>query len=136
MALTSAQIVAVRYYMGYAVAGNATYFAYRELAYSDVSYMSIGLDNTDGAGGRLQNLSSDEEDKITTFFLPNLAAAETDIQTARTNLDTAQAAVWTRNPKEMAERKAAFRDLRESLCVFLGFPLGPALSRGSMLVRT
>lgn len=135
MALTSAQIVAIRYYMGYSVTGDAAYAPYRELAYSDVSYMGIALDDPTGQGGRLQNLSVDEEAKITGFFLPNLAAREQEIQCAAGNLGTDIAAVWTRNKNEIGDRTALFTRLRLDLCLFLGFPPGQKLTAGNRVGR-
>jgi hypothetical protein len=134
MALTSQQKMLIRNYMGYSVSGDSTYYPLRELAYSDVSYMGIALDTADGQG-RLNHLSSDEESRITGYFLPNLTARETEIQGASSLLGTAAAAVWTRNVNEIAERKSLFADLRRELCVFLGFPPGPSLGGGNRLSR-
>ena len=64
MALTADQAALVRYYMGYSVAGDAQYFVFRELAYTNRSWASISLDDPAG-GGRLAHLSVVEEARIT-----------------------------------------------------------------------
>lgn len=130
MSLTAQQLVDARYYCGYSVTGNAALSQFRELAYSDVSYLGISLDL------RLANLSTEEEFRMTTYFLPNLALREAEIQTASTNLDTAIAAVWTRNRDEVGDRMGLFKSLRMSLCHFLGFPPGSGLVAGNKLVRS
>ena len=134
MALTADQAALVRYYMGYSVAGDAQYFVFRELAYTNRSWASISLDDPAG-GGRLAHLSVVEEARITGFFLPNLQAREAEIQTAVSNLDTDKASVWTRNRTEVSDRRAVFTDLRIELCRFLGFPPGPGLSAVSRVTR-
>lgn len=135
MALTAQQRVDIRYYMGYSVTGDALYAPYRELVYSDVSYMGIALDDPTGTGGRLQNLSAEEETRIVDYFLTNLALREQEIQDAAANLDTDKAAVWTRNRSEVSDRQMLFLQLRLDLCYFLGFAAGPGLRGGNRLVR-
>jgi len=75
---------------------------------------------------RLANLS-DDEIKIVRNYLAQLGALEAAIVGAADNLDTDKAAVWTRNPGEVADREALFTAWRARLCGFLGVPLGPAL---------
>jgi hypothetical protein len=129
MALTSAQLVAVREYMGYSASGNSTVAGYRELVYSSMSYMGLSIET------RLANLSSDEEARVTGYYLANLTLREAEIQNAACNLDTAVAAVWTRNKNEIADRKDLFSSLRLDLCTFLGFEPGPNLRNQNRLVR-
>jgi hypothetical protein len=129
MLLTAAQLVDVRRYMGYSVSGNAAAHPYRELAYSNVSYMGLSLDY------RLANLSGAEEMVILNTYLPNLMAREQEIQGAAGNLDTDQAAVWKRNSNEVSDRIRLFTWLRRELCTFLGFPPGPQLETGNRVVR-
>jgi hypothetical protein len=129
MALTSAQIVDVRRYMGYSVSGNTTSQPYREPAYSDVTLASLSIDY------RLANLTSDEENVLTTTYLPNLNSREQEIQGAASNLDTDQAAVWKRNSQEVSDRINLFNWLRRDLCVFLGFPPGPQLATPNRVIR-
>lgn len=136
MALTAQQIVDIRYYMGYSVKGNAAYAPFAELVYSDVSYMGISLDGDDlGVGGRLANLSAEEEGRMTSYFLPNLALRETEIQAASVLLMVDRAGPFRRNAQEVAEREHLFRSLRLALCRFLGFPPGTGLRVGGV-VRT
>lgn len=130
MALTDAQKAAVRWFMGYSVQGDATYSEGAEGAYSNVAGMSLRLDT------RLDTLTAAEESKITGFFLPHLASREEEIQGSAEGLDTAQAAVWTRNPMEVTERRNLFRRLRLDLCGFLGFPAGSALDMGNRIIRS
>lgn len=129
MALTDAQKAAVRWFMGYSVQGDSTYAPGAERAYSNVSEMSLRLDT------RLGSLVTAEEAKITGFFLPHLAAREGEIQAAASSIDTAQAAVWTRNAREVDDRRRLFADLRRDLCAYLGFPPGSALMPSNRLIR-
>ena len=129
MTLTSAQIVDCRRYCGYSVSGNITSQPYREPVYSSITLASLSLDY------RLANLTSDEENVITTTYLPNLNAREAEIQGAGANLDTDQAAVWKHNANEVSDRINLFNWLRRDLCTFLGFPPGPQLGGGNRLVR-
>jgi hypothetical protein len=129
MALTAAQIVSVRRYMGYSVTGDATSAPARELVYSNVSYMGLSLDY------RLDHLTPEEESVIVTTYLDQLALREAEIQGASDNLDTDRAAVWWRNKNELSERMGLYATLRRELCSFLGFAPGPGLGSGNRLVR-
>jgi hypothetical protein len=129
MALTAQQLVDVRRWMGYSLSGNTTASGYRELVYSEVSYLGLSLDY------RLANLSAEEENTLTTYFLANLALREAEIQSAADNLDTDQAAVWKHNKNEISDRRDLFNQLRRDLCTFLGFAPGPQLGAGNRLVR-
>ncbi|QEL18722.1 hypothetical protein PX52LOC_05758 [Limnoglobus roseus] len=116
--------------MGYSVSGNATAQPYRELVYSNVSYMGLSLDY------RLANLSVNEEMVIVNTYLPALKAREQEIQGAASNLDTESAAVWKRNSNEISDRISFYNYLRRELCTFLGFPPGPQLAAGGRVVRS
>lgn len=129
MALTAQQLVDVRRYMGYSVSGNSASNAYRELVYSEVSYFGLSLDY------RLANLSAEEENTVTTYYLTNLALREAEIQTAAANLDTNAAAVWKRNTNEISDRKQLFNGLRVELCNFLGFAPGKGIASQNRMVR-
>ena len=128
MTLSAQQLVDVRRYCGYSLSGDPAYYQAREMVFSDVSYMGLSLDV------RLANLSAEEENTLTSYFLTNLALREAEIQSASANLDTDSAAVWKHNKNEVADRKALFKDLRRELCTFLGFAPGPALA-SARLVR-
>ena len=127
MALTAQQLVDVRRYCGYSLSGNTTFYPYRELVYSNVSYFGISLDS------RLANLSDEEETTIVTYFLVNLPLREAEVQAAADNLDTDRAAVWTRNKNEVADRRELFTRLRLELCSFLGFSPGRGLQVGRLV---
>lgn len=129
MALTAAQLVAVRHYCGYSVTGDATAAPARTPVYSNDTYLGLSLDY------RLAHLTAEEEAKITGFFLPHLAAREEEIQGAASNLDTKRAAVWERNEREVSDRIGLFWQLRRDLCAFLGFAPGPGVGGGNRLVR-
>ena len=129
MALTSAQIVDCRRYMGYSVSGNPTSQPFREPVYSNVTLASLSLDY------RLDNLTADEENVVVNTYLTPLNAREQEIQGAAANLDTDQAAVWKRNSNEVDDRIKLFTWLRRDLCRFLGFEPGPELGASNRLVR-
>ncbi len=80
---------------------------------------------------RLQNLAPAEESVLRTY-LAQLASLESDLAGTAQRLDTETAAVWTRNPAELAERTQLFDGWRRRLCGFLGIPPGPALGDGSL----
>ncbi|MDY3551410.1 hypothetical protein R5W24_000486 [Gemmata sp. JC717] len=130
MALTAAQLVACRRYMGYSVSGDGTSLPFRELVYSNVAHMGLSLDY------RLAHLSAEEEAVVVNTYLTPLAAREQEIQGAADNLDTDAAAVWKRNPRELQDRIGLYNWLRRDLCTFLGFPPGPQLGGGGRVVRS
>jgi hypothetical protein len=76
---------------------------------------------------RLNNLS-DAEIAVVRNYLATLTTLESGVTDAATRLDTEQAAVWTRNPDEVADRERLFDSWRRRLCGFLGLPPGPALA--------
>ena len=83
---------------------------------------------------RLNNLAPAEE-QVVRGYLGNLHPLENAIPQAAGNLDTYQAAVWTRNAEEVRDRQGLFDDWRRRLCGFLGLPPGPALGdRGITLL--
>jgi hypothetical protein len=129
MTLSAQQLVDVRRFMGYSVSGNSTSNPFRELVYSNVSYMGLSLDY------RLANLSAEEEGVVVTTYLTPLGLREQEIQGSADNLDTDQAAVWKRNASEVSDRINLFNWLRRDLCTFLGFPPGPQLASGNRVVR-
>ena len=80
---------------------------------------------------RLANLSAAEE-AVASTYLATLATLETAVTEAGNALNTAQAAVWTRNPDEVRERTALFDGWRRRLCAFLGVPPGPGLQNAGL----
>lgn len=122
--LTTAQQVDVRRFMGYSVSGDAESFPFRELVYSDTSYMGLSIDY------RLQHLLPEEEAVVTTVYLARLTTMESAIAGAGDNLDTDSAAVWKHNKDEVSDRTQLFNKFRRDLCGFLGFNPGPTLGDG------
>lgn len=76
---------------------------------------------------RMNNLS-DAEAAVVRRYLGTLTVLELAIPRASENLDTDQAAVWTRNPNELHDRAKLFDDWRRRLCGFFGVPPGPAMA--------
>lgn len=81
---------------------------------------------------RLNNLSPSEE-QVVRNYLATLYTLESAVPAAGANLDTDQAAVWSRNRNEPTDRLALFDDWRRRLCGFLGLPPGPDLASGAGL---
>lgn len=129
MPLTAAQITDIRWFMGYSVRGSDANASTAEPVYTRAAPASVSLET------RLATLSAAEESRVTAHFLPNLHKREAEVQGTAASLDTAQAAVWTRNPREMDERRRLFNDLRRDLCAFLGFPPGSGLFRSHRVIR-
>src|SRR4051794_28019865 len=121
MALTAAQLVDCRRFMGYSVSGDDISNPFRELVYSDVSYFGLSIDY------RLQHLRAEEEAVVINKYLVPLNLREDEVQSAADNLDTDQAAVWYHNKNEVSDRLGLFNQLRRDLCTFLGFKPGPNL---------
>ena len=82
---------------------------------------------------RINNLSP-AEIAVVANYLTTLATLEDAISDAGSRLDTAEAAVWTRNPYEVRERAGLFDDWRRRLCAFLGLPPGPGLGDGTLVL--
>lgn len=79
---------------------------------------------------RMNNLA-DGEVSVMRKYLKTLAMLEAAIPGASDNLDTDQAAVWTRNPNEFRDRQRLYDDWRIRLCAFIGLPPGPGLQTNS-----
>jgi hypothetical protein len=80
---------------------------------------------------RLTNLS-ESEIAVVRRYLGTLTTLELAVPAASDNLDTDQAAGWTHNKAELGDRLRLFDEWRRRLCGFVGVPVGPALSSGSM----
>ncbi|MGI4793133.1 MAG: hypothetical protein ACRYG8_03425 [Janthinobacterium lividum] len=78
---------------------------------------------------KLNNLAPAELAQVR-VYLAQLAPLETGILGAAANLDTASAAVWTRNPAEVRDRERLFDGWRRRLAAFLGVPPGPEFGGG------
>ncbi len=75
---------------------------------------------------RINNLA-DGEVSVVRGYLGTLAGLEAAIPRASDNLDTDQAAVWSRNQNEFRDREQLYDGWRTRLCAFLGIPPGPGL---------
>ena len=82
---------------------------------------------------RMMRMSGAEE-AVARQYLATLAELERAVPEAGAMMDTEQAAVWKRNPRELRERTALFDDWRRRLCGFIGVPNGPALGGRSPVV--
>lgn len=122
MSLTDAEKTDARRFCGYPAygAGSAGFQNWR-------FYQAYGL-----LEFRLNNLA-DSELTVLRRYLATLAGLEFAIPRAAENLDTDQAAVWTRNRNETQDRTTLFDGWCRRLCGFLGIPPGPALSSGGSL---
>ena len=76
---------------------------------------------------RLGHLTGSEE-ATARRYLATLTNLEQAIPASSANLDTDEAAVWTRNKDELKDRVHLFDGWCRRLCGFLGIPPGPALS--------
>ena len=71
------------------------------------------------------------EFQVVRQFLAQIYILESAIPGAGANLGTKQAAVWERNPREVADRQALMDSWRRGLCNSCGVPAGPQLGDGS-----
>lgn len=117
MAFTEAERTDIRRFCGYPAygAGNQGFQGWR-------FFQIYGL-----LEFRLGHLSGSEE-ATARRFLGTLINLEQAIPASGANLDTDQAAVWTRNRDEVSDRVRLFDSWCRRLCGFLGIPPGPALS--------
>ena len=82
---------------------------------------------------RMTNLSASEE-AVTRQYLGQITTLEAEVPGVADRLDTAQAAVWTRNPAELRDRLRLLDEWRRRLCGFLGVPPGVALGASGVSV--
>jgi hypothetical protein len=121
MAFTDAEKADIRRYCGYPAYGAAN------SAMQNWRYFQIyGL-----LEFRMNNLS-EEEAAIVRRYLGTLTVLELAVPRSGENLDTDQAAVWTRNRDELRDRMRLFDDWRRRLCGFFGVPPGPALTNNDI----
>ncbi len=114
MSLSNTQKVDVRRHLGYPVAGG--------VANSFTSYRFF--QNYGMLEWRLNNLATEEEVLIITY-IGQLNQLETDIYGmggASGTIGTKVAAVWERNPNELADRQQLFNNFKKRLSDFLGVP--------------
>lgn len=118
---STAEKTAIRRYCGYPAYGDGA-AGFQNWRF----YQAYGL-----LEFRLNNLSSDEAAVVQTY-LAQLNGLELAVLRSGDSLDTDQAAIWTRNRTEVADREALFDSWRRRLCGFLGIPPGPALRDGGL----
>lgn len=120
---TDAEKTDIRRYCGYQAFGSKAVQAFGHRFYTQYGTLEF----------RMNNFLDSEEAVIRTVYLTNLRTLETDIVGSASNLDTAVAAVWTRNKDEVRDRMRLFDDWRMRLCDFVGIPPGPGLKRSGGL---
>lgn len=118
---TGAQVAAIRTYCGYG-------------SYATFGYVLAGQMAT--LDTQMAGMVAAEVAQVTAL-LALLPTLDTALQGASANLDTAQAAVWTHNANEIADRAKLFKIYRLRLCELFNIPPGPALVQGGpKVVRT
>lgn len=117
MAFTDAERTDIRRFCGYPAYGAAPTGFQTWRFYQAYGLLEFRINNV-----------SDTEAGVVRRYLSTLTVLESAIPRASDNLDTDQAAVWTRNRDEPKDRAKLFDDWRRRLCGFFGIPPGPALS--------
>ena len=82
---------------------------------------------------RLTNLTLNEL-AVVRRYLATLSSLEAAVPASADNLDTDQAAIWTRNKSEPRDRLRLLDEWRRRLCGFIGVPPGPALTGMAALI--
>jgi len=129
MALTDQQMSDVRRFAGYPLLADSVADDSRDFAYG---WVSPGVWQT--LQHRLTNLRPEEESTLIGVYLTNLLALESAVPAAAGNLDTAQAAIWTRNANEVSDRLSLLDGWRRRMCAFIGIAPGPSLGRGGLRI--
>jgi hypothetical protein len=129
MALTDQQIADTRRYAGYPMLGDTVADDSRDFAYG---FVSPGVWQT--LYHRLNNMRPEEEAVLINTYVANLATLEAAIPASGADLDTNVAAVWERNPNQVADRADLFNMWRRNMCAFLGVAPGPTLGDGGMKI--
>jgi hypothetical protein len=127
--LTNQQMADVRRFAGYPMLADTVADDSRDFAYG---WVSPGVMQT--MQHRLTNMRPEEESILINTYLTNLYTIETAITAASADLDTKVAAVWERNPNQVADQTALFDDWRRRMCFFIGVPPGPSLGDGSTAI--
>lgn len=78
---------------------------------------------------RMNNLAPAEFQNVR-YYLSLLYLREADVQGAAATLGTNQAAVWTRNPHEVRDRRRLYNATRREFCTIVGVAPGPNLGDG------
>ncbi|MDR3536519.1 MAG: hypothetical protein P4L71_08465 [Acetobacteraceae bacterium] len=117
MALTDCEKTDVRRYCGYRVLGSAEVQLLQWPVYQSRGMLEY----------RMNNLTASEE-AVLRRQLGTLLTLECAVPTAGDNLDTDQAATWSRNPNEQDDRLRLLDTWRHRLCQFLGVSPGRGLT--------
>lgn len=127
--LTDQQQADVRRFAGYPMLGDTTADDSRDFAYG---FVSPGVWQT--LNHRLTNMRPEEENTLVSIYLTNLYTLEAAIPASGADLDTNKAAVWERNPNQVADRQGLFDEWRRRMCQFIGVAPGPTLGDGSVTI--
>jgi hypothetical protein len=122
MALSEMEKTDVRRYCGYPIWGSA-----QVVLMAAATYQSRGL-----LEYRMNNLTTSEE-TILRRHIGTLIMLESAIPRTAENLDTDQAAIWTRNRTEPADRLNLLDTWCRRVCHFLGVSPGPGLAMGNRI---
>jgi hypothetical protein len=117
---TDQQLVDIRRFCGYPAAANGQVLF--PAPWVNVQYLALNY--------RLVSISQDEGATVLAQYLTPLLALEQQLLTAATDLNVAVAGVFTRNVKEIRERKDMMAYWARRLCAFLGVLPGPDFVTG------
>lgn len=124
MSFNNTEKVDVRRHLGYPVAGNVgpnAFVGYRFFqAYGVLEY-------------RLEHLAAEEE-TVVRDYITKLNQLEVDLYGTSGTLGTKVAAVWERNPIELAERQALYDNFKSRLSEFFGVPIYRPKYSGSRII--
>lgn len=129
MALTDQQMADTRRWAGYPMLADTIVSDTYDWAYGSVY---TGVFQT--LNHRLTNMRPEEEAVLVNTYLTNLATLEAQIPASGADLDTNVAAVWERNPNQVADRTDLFNLWRRNMCAFIGVAPGPGLGDGGVRV--
>jgi hypothetical protein len=87
-------------------------------------YGAIAPTPPDALEAAMDNVTAEAETIIRSNLLPALRTMETALTASVTSIDTASAAVWTRNAAALAEYSMLFRNQRLMLCRFVNVDPG------------
>lgn len=130
MALTAEQKTNVRRYAGYPMLADTVADDSRDFAYG---WVSPGVWQT--LEHRLENMTASEETVLIETYLANLSTLESAIPASGDDLDTAEAAVWKRNERQVEDRLKLFDEWRRRMCFFIGIAPGPSLGNGGTSIK-
>ncbi len=122
MALSDSEKTDVRRYCGYPVLGSG-----------EIQLLAWPVYQSRGTLEYRLNSLTPAEESVLRRQLGALFVLECAIPTTGNNLDTDQAATWTRNRTEHDDRLRLLDTCRHRLCQFLGVSPGPGLKCGNSI---